>query len=201
MKRALKWIAIIAGGLIVIGFGLFLYFIPPFSSMPPEDFISPELSAGPDLNQITDPRERLLAEHGKYLILTHDCSGCHTAGAAGPEYDKYLAGGSRMIAPGFGTVVCKNLTSDVETGLGDHTDEEVLTVLRSGLKRNGNLINHRFMPWDVWSNWTEEDLRAVLAYLRHLKPVRHKIPDFVPAAPGDTGSAELFYGADYAESQ
>jgi hypothetical protein len=201
MKRALKWIAIIAGGLIVIGFGLFLYFIPPFSSMPPEDFISPELSAGPDLTKITDLRERLLAEHGKYILLTHDCSGCHTAGASGPEYDKYLAGGSKMIAPGFGTVVCLNLTPDVETGLGNHTDEEVLAVLRSGLKRNGNLINHRFMPWDVWSNWTEEDRRAVLTYLRHLKPVRHKIPDFVPAAPGDTGSAEKFYGGDYAESQ
>jgi hypothetical protein len=42
------------------------------------------------------------------------------------------------------------------------------------------------MPFANFSNWTEEDRHAVLVYLRHLKPVRHKIPDptIVPAQLG-----------------
>jgi mono/diheme cytochrome c family protein len=197
MKKTLKWIGIILGCLLVVGFLLFLYFIPPFPSMSAQDIIEPELAAGPDLKGIADPRERLMAEHGKYIVLTRDCSGCHTSGASGPDYSKYLAGGAKTIIPGFGTAVCLNLTSDSQTGLGNHTDEEILTALRSGLKNTGELMHHRFMPWDVWSNWTEEDRRAVVVYLRHLKPVRHKIPDFVPASPADSGSAEVFYGGDY----
>ena len=47
MKRALKWIGIGLGSLLVIGFVLFLYYIPPFTSVPPEEFIKPELAAAP----------------------------------------------------------------------------------------------------------------------------------------------------------
>ncbi len=198
MKRALKWIGIILGCLVVIGFLLFLYFIPPFTIVPPEEFIKPELSAAPSLEGISDPRERLLAEHGKYIVLTHDCSGCHTAGDNGPDYAKYLAGGTKHIIPGFGTVVSRNLTPDDETGLGTYTDEEILAVLRSGLMRDGRLVHDRVMPWAVWSNWTEEDRRAVVVYLRHLKPVHNKIPEFLPAtSPVDSIANETFYGGDY----
>jgi hypothetical protein len=200
MKRVLKWIGAVLGILLVVGFVLFLYYIPPFTSMPPEDFINPELSAGPDLKTISDPRERMLAERGRYIVLTHDCSGCHTTGDNGPDFSRYLAGGSKSYIPGVGTAVCKNLTPDSATGLGSHTDEEILTALRSGLLRDGRLMHSRFMPWGTWSNWTEEDKHAVVVYLRHLQPVHHRIPDFVPVTPADTGSAEVFYGGDYAVS-
>ena len=37
------------------------------------------------------------------------------------------------------------------------------------------------MPWANFSNWTEEDRHAVVVYLRHLKPVRHQIPEPIPS--------------------
>lgn len=201
MKRALKWIGITFGSLLVIGFLLFLYYIPPFTSVAPDEFITPEAKAAPSLDAISDPRERLLAERGKYIVLTHDCSGCHTAGDNGPDYSKYLAGGMKHIVRGFGTVVSHNLTPDTATGLGGHTDEEILAVLRSGRLRDGRLIHTRMMPWNVWSNWSEEDRHAVVVYLRHLKPVHHVIPDFSPSgAPQDPAACEEVYGgADYGQ--
>jgi hypothetical protein len=199
MRRALKWILIVLGCLLVIGFLLFLYYIPPFTLAPPEDFIKPEQAAAPSLDNISDPRERLLAERGKYIVLTHDCSGCHTVGANGPDYNKYMAGGMKHIVRGYGTVISKNLTPDTATGLGSHTDQEVLAVLWSGLLRDGRLIHNRMMPWSAWSNWSEEDKRAVVVYLRHLKPVHHQRPDLSPnGEPSDPNAWEEVYGADYA---
>lgn len=198
MRRALKWILIVLGCLLVVGFLLFLYYIPPFTSAPPEAFVTPEESAGPALDSIADPRERLLAERGRYFVLTHDCSGCHTVGDNGPDYDKYLAGGMKHIIKGYGTVISRNLTSDTATGLGSHTDREILAVLWSGLLRDGRLIHNRAMPWSAWSNWTEEDKRAVVVYLRHLKPVHHQIPD--PTSNGELSNpaaSEEVFGADY----
>ena len=198
MKRMWKWIGITLGCLLVVAFLLFLYYIPPFTSVAPEEFITPEAAASPSLDSIRDPRERLLAERGKYIVLTHDCSGCHTVGDNGPDYSKYLAGGMKHIVRGYGTVISKNLTPDTATGLGNHTDQEILAVLRSGLLRDGRLIHTRMMPWSAWSNWTEEDKRAVVAYLRHLKPVYHKRPDPLPnGEPVDSAVWEEVYGADY----
>lgn len=201
MKRALKWIFIVLGCLLFVGFLLFLYYIPPFTSAAPEAFVAPEASAGPSLDRISDPRERLLAERGKYFVLTHDCSGCHTVGDNGPDYGKYLAGGMKHIIKGYGTVISRNLTPDTATGLASHTDQEILAVLWSGLLRDGRLIHNRAMPWSVWSNWTEEDKQAVVVYLRHLKPVIHQIPDPTPnGEPSDPAASEEVYGADYAKS-
>jgi len=41
------------------------------------------------------------------------------------------------------------------------------------------------MTWDHISNWDEEDIRALIAYLRVLPPVRKKVPDDRPPAPDD----------------
>jgi hypothetical protein len=200
MKRALKWIGFAVATLLIVGFVLFLYYIPPFTSMAPEEFVQPELAGAPLLDDIKDPRERLLAERGKYIVLTHDCNGCHTPGDNGPDYNRYLAGGAKHVIPGFGTAYSRNLTPDPETGLGGHTDEEILAVLRSGVMRDGRLINNRMMPWATWSNWPEEDKFAVVVFLRHLKPVHNRVPDFAPdTIPADSTGKELIYGGDYSE--
>jgi hypothetical protein len=83
--------------------------------------------------------------------------------------------------------VSRNLTPDPETGLAQRSDDEVMRVLRSGVFPDGHVVPSTAMPWANFSNWTEEDRHAVVVYLRHLKPVRHKIPD--PAmAPAQLGS-------------
>ncbi len=178
MKKILKWTALVVLVLAVCGFAAFLYFIPPLTSMPPDDFIKQTASSAPAVDGIADPAERLIAERGRYLVLTADCVGCHTTqGPRGPRSDMFLAGGTRFTTNSHGAPVARNLTPDRETGLGSRSDDEIKMVLRSGSFHTGRSISPRVMPWAGFSNWTDEDLQAVVTYLRHIKPVHHAIPD------------------------
>lgn len=199
MKRILKWVALVVVVLAVCGFVAFLYFIPPLMSVDPEEFVNREAAMTPAVDGIADPAERALAEHGRYVLMTGDCTGCHvTPGPQGPMPDMYLAGGRRFVTNTHGTVVSRNLTPDKETGLGARPDEDVKRVLRSGIYPDGRSIPHTAMPWSQFTNWTDEDLHAVVVYLRHIKPIRHEIP---PAAPGVAdamvpGALEIASGVD-----
>jgi hypothetical protein len=198
MKKILKWVGIGLGMLAIVAFLGFLYFIPPFTLLPPEEFSKPIATSGPSLDDITNPVERALAERGKYLVRVQDCSGCHTpVGDEGPSLNEFLAGGFRTVFQGYGTFTSRNLTPDKETGLARRTDEEVKRVLRTGLLPEGRVAHYRDMPWAAYSNWTEEDRHAVLVYLRHLKPVYHKIPDdLTSTADGDPVAIETAFGTD-----
>jgi len=198
-KKILKWLSITIASLIVIVFICFLYFIPPFSLMAPESFIKPEADAPPSLNDITDQKELLLAERGKYIVSTTGCTGCHTPqGDQGPAWDKYLSGGIKLGSKSEGAFVSRNLTPDPGTGLERRTNEQVMRILRSGLNTEGRIIPHHLMPWAAFSHWTEEDRYAVVVYLRHLKPVRSKIPDPAFNAPlTDPNAEEEFHGGDF----
>lgn len=199
ITRILKWALGIVAVLAVAGFVAFLYFIPPFAQMAPDAFIQSTGAAPPTVEGITDPAERAIAERGRYLVLTADCSGCHsTPGPQGPEPGYYLAGGMKFVSNTHGGRVSRNLTPDKETGLGARTPDDVKRVLRSGVFPDGRPIPHMSMPWPFFSNWSDEDLHAVIAYLRHIKPVHHVIP---PAEPGRAdalvpGTIEVVSGTD-----
>jgi len=178
MKTLLKWTL---GTLVVLAFaGLlaFLYFIPPFFITAPEDFGKAMADAAPKVDDIADPAKRAIAARGRYIVMTAGCIGCHaTNGPRGPDLTKYLAGGAFKAQTPNGTYVSRNLTSDKDTGLARRTDDEVKRVLRSGTFADGHVAPGSVMPWPAFSNWSEEDLHAVVLYLRHIKPVRHQIPE------------------------
>ena len=135
------------------------------------------------MSGIADPALRAIAERGRYLVVTAGCiadAGDAIPGPQGPQFDKYLGGGVRFMLHG-GTFVSRNLTPDTETGLGRRTDDEVTRVLRSGVFPDGHVTSHRTMPWGAYTNFTDEDLYAVVFYLRHIPAVRHRIPE--PAGP------------------
>jgi hypothetical protein len=94
-----------------------------------------------------------------------------------------MGGGLKTAVKGHGTFVSANITSDKQYGLGRRTDEDVLRVLRSGVSADdGRQLWYRDMPWAWFANWTEEDRRAVLTYLRQVPAVSHKIPAPTDAA-------------------
>jgi len=202
MRKFLKWTLITMLVLIAAGFLTFLYLIPPFFLVAPETFAKAMGDAPPAVADIKDPAERALAERGRYIVVTTGCIGCHQMpGPQGPRLDKYLAGGARQRSVG-GTYVTANLTPDRETGLARRTDDEVKRVLRSGVFHDGHVTPNTVMPWANFSNWTEEDRHAVVAYLRHLPPVRHRIPE--PSGPSLShpgAIAEIHGGADYGAGQ
>ena len=178
MKRFLKWAALIVVFLVVCAFVAFLYYIPPFFITAPEDFGKAMAQAPPPVTNIADPAERAIAEHGRYLVMTVGCIGCHaTNGPQGPDLTKYLAGGAFKSMTPVGTYVSRNLTPDKDTGLGRRTDDEVKRVLRSGVFPDGHVVPATTMPWGAFANWSEEDRHAVVVYLRHLPVIKHQTPE------------------------
>lgn len=161
-----------------------------------------------------------LVERGRYLATLFSCLHCHTepdptrwGGGVGRE-DRLGAGGlcwgAEQGLPG--TVCSKNITPDPETGIGAWTDGEILRAVREGIARDGTALfpimdypNFRLIP--------DDDARAIVAYLRTLKPIKRAIPPrdlkpplnivvkFIPrplegpVPPIDTGNA-VAYG-DY----
>jgi Cytochrome c len=199
--RGLRWPLMVSVVVVFSALLAFLYFMPPFDSTAPEEYVRREASAAPPVNQIKDPAARLIAERGRYLVMTTGCAGCHvTPGPRGPAYDMYLAGGTKMVHGQAGTVVAGNLTPDADTGLGKWTDEEIKLALRSGIRPDGRQLFHRQMPWSASSRWSDEDRHAVVVYLRTIKAIRHRIPGpSRDATIEDDGAAEAFYLRDYGQ--
>jgi len=204
MRKFLKWGAVVVVVLAIGGFLAFLYFIPPFFTTAPEAFGKMMADAAPSVIDIADPAERAIAERGRYIVMTTGCIGCHTVvGSRGPDLSLYLGGGGLKIQTPHATFVSRNLTPDKETGLGRRTDDEVKRVMRSGTFSDGHVVEGSAMPWPVFSNWTEEDLHAVVVYLRHLKPIHHVTPEPVRGrAITIPGAIEQDYGGkDYGTSK
>jgi hypothetical protein len=96
----------------------------------------------------------------------------------------------------FGTLWTRNITPDRETGIGAWSDAEVARAIRSGISRDGRPLHWQGMTWDLLSNLDEEDLRAVIAYLRTLPPVKKAIPLPRPPAADDCAVYTFFLGGE-----
>ena len=110
-----------------------------------------------------------LVEKGQYIFVIAGGCACHTVPKGTPH-----AGGRAFPIP-FGTVYTTNITSDKETGLGSWSDKEILKAMTTGIRPNGEWILP-IMPHEAYSGIAEEDLKALIAYLRTIKPVRKETP-------------------------
>ncbi|MDE0010062.1 MAG: c-type cytochrome [Candidatus Poribacteria bacterium] len=145
-----------------------------------------------------------MVQRGKYLVDTVGaCGHCHTP-RAGAEYnmDMYLAGhpanapypryNFSMMQQGifvltspqmsafsgpFGTSFASNLTPDKETGLGEWTEKMFVDAMRTG-HHQGDKSNRKIfppMPTKHYGEMNDEDLKAIWAYLRTVKPVKNEV--------------------------
>ncbi len=119
-----------------------------------------------------------LVRRGAYLANgAASCANCHTTRAQDlsmiPGMD--FAGGFKLVFPGF-TVYSANITPDKETGIGDWTDEEIIAAIREGKDKEGNIIFPP-MPVPIYNNMSDDDVKAIVAYLRTLKPINHEVPE------------------------
>lgn len=152
--------------------------LPPMGFVPAEKVVG---VAGFDLpipattgSEVEDAKLKI----GRYLVSIGPCSLCHT-----PTSGKFilkgaarLSGGIRVSLNHFGTIYTGNLTSDLETGLGRWSDREIRRALKSGIKKDGSMMHFQAMPWSIFSNITEADTEAMIAYLRTLPPVYKRMP-------------------------
>lgn len=118
-------------------------------------------------------------QRGRYLVRTIGCAGCHSAYGddLGIVEGTQLSGGLTFDLYPFGKYVTRNLTSDKETGLGNWTDQEIKRAFTEGIGRDGRKFLPFPMPWTAFASMREEDKNAIVAYLRTVPAVYHKIPD------------------------
>ena len=117
-------------------------------------------------------------ERGRQLVETMGCSLCHSPLDQNRRVlpGMKLAGGMLFRLEPFGDYVTGNLTSDVETGLGGWTDDEIKRVMTRGILRDGTRLPPFPMDWPSYSTLTPADLDAIIAYLRTVPPVSNRIP-------------------------
>ena len=149
-------------------------------------------------------------ERGKYLVTIAGCHDCHTPtkmGPNGPEPDmaRMLSGhpetlkitkGPKLDMPWMGAASATftawsgpwgisftaNLTPDQNTGLGQWTEELFMKAIREGKHMGTSRDILPPMPWQVYRQMTDEDLKSVFAYLRTIPAVKNQVPDPVPPA-------------------
>ena len=145
-------------------------------------------------------------QRGEYLVKIMGCNDCHTPwkmGPQGPEpdMDRFLSGHPEQIGPlpavkaqepflwsGFatntafsgpwGVSYAFNLTPEQNTGLGIWTEEMFMQTIRTGRHMGVSRPINPPMPWPAYRNATDDDLKAVYAYLRTIRPIVNHVPEY-----------------------
>jgi mono/diheme cytochrome c family protein len=150
------------------------------------------------------PAGNAQVERGRYLVTITGCHDCHSPKVEGmtPDLTRGLSGrpGTTQLPSAtkgevhasldltawtgpWGYSVASNLTPDEATGLGKrYTEASFIATMRTGKKPNGTAVMPP-MPSEVYQNMTEDDLKAIFAYLRTIKPIRNAVLAGLPT-PG-----------------
>jgi hypothetical protein len=149
---------------------------------------------------------------GEHLVIVSACHDCHSPKkitSMGPVIDSsrllggHIAGSpepvvnkkemqrkglvvtsdlTAWVGP-WGTSYTANLTSD-ETGIGNWTEAQFILALRKGkykgMAESRNLLPP--MPWEMYRNFTDDEMKAIFAYLKTTDPVENVVPGPLPPA-------------------
>lgn len=142
----------------------------------------------------TIARAETPVERGAYLVDTvMTCHNCHTPiGPNGPDMARAFTGGTPVFdTPAF-RVRGSNITPDRQNGIGAWSDAALETALRDGVRPNGVPLAP-IMPTGFYGILTPADSRAIVAYLRTVKPSPNKIEMPVYKGPVER---EVFPGSE-----
>lgn len=159
------------------------------------------------LAQNADPEQ---IDRGAYLVSILDCHACHTPlkmGDAGPEPDmeRALSGHPQdfvIDAPAslrepwgaastltntawsgpWGVSFTANLTPHPTGILDEYTEDQFIQAMRTGRHLGQGRQILPPMPWPAYGQMTDDDLKAVFAYLQTVAPVENEVPDPLPPA-------------------
>ena len=150
-------------------------------------------------------------ERGRMLVIGGGCHDCHTPkkfSDKGPEfdYDRALSGhpeDAKIDAPfkgdpkspwsthtndhltawsgAWGVSFAANITGDTNTGIGIWTENMFIDAMRTGKHMGTSRQILPPMPWNFYGQLPDEDLKALLAYLKSTKPIANRVP--VPLGP------------------
>ena len=132
----------------------------------------------PLTSPVNEPSSSDLAKRGARLVNLAGCVDCHTPQVRGenvPGLD--FAGGFPFAGP-WGFVASENITPD-PSGISYYDEALFLEVMHTGQVKARALSP--VMPIKVYKNLTDDDLKAMFAYLRTLRPLKHRVDNSQPA--------------------
>jgi mono/diheme cytochrome c family protein len=150
-------LAILAVGVVFVASRQNLKFDAPY----------PEVAASSD---------SAIVERGRYIV--RDLAPCATCHGDPGQRAAYAKGADVPLSGGFvfdippGQFYARNLTPDAETGLGNVPDRAIARALRYGVGHDGRAL----LPFMEMQGLSDDDLQAVVAFLRTQSPVRNPVP-------------------------
>ena len=129
----------------------------------------------------TAAEKAALIERGRTLVGIMGCNDCHTPGGlyAQPDAKRELAGSEIGWKGPWGVSFARNLTPDLETGMGYWTEDEIVRAFKTGNKNDGTQMLPP-MPWLTTAKLTDADQHALALYLMSLPAISHHVPDALP---------------------
>ena len=128
------------------------------------------------------PPESDKVKYGEYLATMADCFTCHTPYTEqGMDMTRMFAGGYPFDA-GTYKVVSANITPDTATGIGRWDEAQFLNkFIPFREEKNYNFKpgkDNTIMPLSLMAGIKDDDLKAIYAYMRTVKPVNHKVEKY-----------------------
>jgi mono/diheme cytochrome c family protein len=157
--------------------------LPPIrNALPPTEIIFPVeyLIRGvpqPVTEPVSSPDRSDRLKWGEYLITVASCNECHTPRARGAAKPGLEYGGGFTLDGPWGAVASANITPDA-TGIGYYDEALFIQAMRTGYVKARQLKS--IMPFGEFGGLTDDDLKAMFAYVRTLKPVKHRVDNSLP---------------------
>jgi mono/diheme cytochrome c family protein len=158
LRKALKWVGIVLGGLaglLVLAVGV-LYILGTAKLNKKYDV---------PVEAITVPTDAQAVQRGKHLATIFICTRCHTENLGGEVY---------FDVPGMLSIPTPNLTSGAGGVGGLYTDADWVRAVRHGVGHDGRALF--IMESKAFHEMSDEDLGALIAYLKSLSPVDDRLP-------------------------
>jgi mono/diheme cytochrome c family protein len=156
----------------------FLHTVKPINhAVPQSTYQIPQQAMPPAKGRPAPPASDKIAYGGYIVTALAHCFECHTGPDAHgvPDVAHLLGAGGFLLtlAPGA-TVMTSNITPDPDTGIGKWSDADVKKALTEGIRPNGVHLSPP-MPFSFFKNMTDEDLDAVVAFIRTIPPIKHAV--------------------------
>lgn len=152
----------------------------------PLNFIVRTIPAAKKFSARPSPSDKVA--YGKYMTSAALCSDCHTPinDQGQPLPGMEFAGGMEIIETGY-RVRTANITPDANTGIGSWTEQQFIDKFKGFESPTGAVLTEHEraqntpMPMTMYAGMAREDLSAIYAYLRTLKPVTNRVDKFPDA--------------------
>ena len=158
--------------------------IPPSEADFPVNFILNTMPRRAAFQKKPAVQDTLL--YGGYLVNAAGCVDCHSQEDKGSVIEGTEFGGGMEFTMPTGIVRSPNITADQSTGIGSWSRNAFVArfkffsdsnyhapkVIKGGLNTP--------MPWSMYAGMKEQDLQAIYAYLKSIKPIKHQVLRYSP---------------------